>query len=297
MTPIASSKSTIDPYSQEASYPCGSLDFLSELHNEISPAQQDLPSKVRLKVIVAGAGLGGLATAIALSRKGHAVTVFEQAPRLGEVGAGIQIPPNSSIHLVSWGLEPYLRDKLIEPSSVKVRRWESGEVVGLTQYVPEFREKYGAPYWVVHRAHFHDAMYRLAMDLGVTVKIASKVEQYEPDSGRIVLENGDVHEADLVIAADGVKSAARKLILGEADKPPRMTGFAAYRATIDVEDMRRDPDTAALLNNPSLNLWSVLVENNSSLLLTLSNQDRRHATCNVLFDLWRQIFQSRTFTS
>lgn len=252
---ITSSISPIDPYAQAASYPCGSLDFLNEIHNDLPPTQEPTHSTVRLKVIVAGAGLGGLATAIALTRKGHAVTVFEQAPALGEVGAGIQIPPNSSIHLTSWGLEPYLRDKLIEPSSVKFRRWQSGEVIALTQYVPDFREKYGAPYWVVHRAHFHEAMYRLALDLGVEVKIASKVERYEPDAGRIVLENGDVHEADLVVAADGVKSAARKLILGDADKPPRMTGFAAYRATIDVEDMRRDADTAALLSNPSLNLW------------------------------------------
>ena len=183
------------------------------------------------------------------------MTVFEQAPALGEVGAGIQIPPNSSIHLINWGLEPYIRDSVIEPSSVKFKRWQSGEVIALTKYVPDFREKYGAPYWVVHRAHFHQAMYKLALELGVEVKINSKVERYEADAGRVVLENGDVHEADLVIASDGVKSAARELVLDGVDRPPRMTGFAAYRATIDVEDMKRDPDTAALLSNPGLNLW------------------------------------------
>lgn len=174
------------------------------------------------------------------------------------MGAGIQIPPNSSIHLISWGLEPYLRDKVIEPSSVKFKRWQNGEVIAVTQYVPGFKEKYGAPYWVVHRAHFHEAMYHLALDLGVEVKIASKVTQYEPDAGRVVLENGEHHEADLVIASDGVKSAARELVLDGVDQPPRMTGFAAYRATVDVEEMRRDPDTAPFLSNPALNLWSAL---------------------------------------
>lgn len=132
-------------------------------------------------------------------------------------------------------------------------------MIALTQYVPDFREKYGAPYWVVHRAHFHDAMYRLALDLGVEVKINSKIERYESDAARVVLENGQIHSADLVVACDGVKSEARKLVLEGVDKPPRMTGFAAYRATIDVEDMKRDPDTAALLRNPSLNLWSAML--------------------------------------
>lgn len=132
-------------------------------------------------------------------------------------------------------------------------------MIALTQYVPEFREKYGAPYWVVHRAHFHDAMYRLALDIGVEVKINSKIERYESDAARVVLENGQIHSADLVVACDGVKSEARKLVLEGVDKPPRMTGFAAYRATIDVEDMKRDPDTAALLRNPSLNLWSAML--------------------------------------
>ena len=192
---------------------------------------------------------------LTLTRKGHKVTIFEQAPVLGEVGAGIQIPPNSSIHLISWGLEPYLRDNVIEPSSVKLKRWQNGDVIALTQYVPGFKEKYGAPYWVMHRAHFHDSMHRLALDLGVEVKIASKVEHYEPEVGRIVLENGATYDADLIVASDGVKSAARRLVLGDADKPPRMTGFAAYRATVDVEDMKRDPDTAEILRNAGLNLW------------------------------------------
>lgn len=125
----------------------------------------------------------------------------------------------------------------------------------MTEYFPAFREKYGAPYWVVHRAHFHEAMYRLAKDLGVEVKIASKVEHYQADAGRIVLDNGESHDADIVIAADGVKSAARELVLDGENRPPRMTGFAAYRATIDVEDLKRDSDTAKLLTNPALNLW------------------------------------------
>ena len=219
------------------------------------PSQQTTNSLVQLKVIIAGAGLGGLATAIALTRKGHSVTIFEQASALGEVGAGIQIPSNSSIHLITWGLEPYLRDKVIEPSSVNFKRWQNGDVIALTKYVPDFWEKYGAPYWVVHRAHFHDAMYRLALDLGVEVMINSKIERYDHDAAIVVLENGQSHDADLIVACDGVKSEARKLVLDGVDKPPQMTGFAAYRATIDVEDMKKDPDTAALLCNPSLSLW------------------------------------------
>ena len=148
-----------------------------------------------------------------------------------------------------------MRDKVVEPSSIKFRRWQNGDTIAYTKLVPEFRQRFDAPYWVVHRADFHEALYRLAIKLGVEVKVGSRVEKYEAEKGQIELGNGQSHVADLVIAADGIKSAARKVILGGDDKPPVRTGFAAYRATIDTDDMRRDPDTARLLENPGLNLW------------------------------------------
>lgn len=171
-----------------------------------------------------GAGLGGLATAIALASSGHTVTVFEQAQKLGEVhdifyccqprlinyffqvGAGIQIPSNSTRLLSRLGLDPYLKEYVTEPESISFRRWESGDIIGLTPLIPRFRNLYDAPYYVIHRANFHSALHKRALDLGVTVKVASRVIGYNVEGPNIILENGDPHSADLIVAADGIWS-------------------------------------------------------------------------------------------
>lgn len=121
------------------SYPTRSLKFLSDLEatSGASARKVPQPAKVPLKVIISGAGVGGLATAIALARRGHKVTVIEQAAALGEVGAGIQMPSNSTRILLGWGLGPYLGTKVIQPDSIFFRRWESGNIIGHTRLFPE----------------------------------------------------------------------------------------------------------------------------------------------------------------
>ncbi|KAJ5474648.1 hypothetical protein N7475_004214 [Penicillium sp. IBT 31633x] len=239
------------PSLKTPTYPSNCLNFLkNHCANERS-----VPAQVRLRIIVVGAGLGGLATAIALASSGHTVTVFEQAQKLGEVGAGIQIPSNSTRLLSRLGLDPYLKEYVTEPESISFRRWESGDIIGLTPLIPRFRNLYDAPYYVIHRANFHSALHKRALDLGVTVKVASRVIGYNVEGPNIILENGDPHSADLIVAADGVKSVARG-ILGESDKPAvNKTGFAAYRATVDVERIKEDPELSWLLEKPALNIW------------------------------------------
>jgi salicylate hydroxylase len=119
-----------------------------------------------------------------------------------QVGAGIQIPSNSSRHLIKWGIEPFWQSNVVEPQAINLRRWQTGDLIGLTNLVP-FRENFGAPYYVVHRAHFHSALYQLALSLGVDVRINSKVTDYDADAPSITLEGGQTESADLVIAADG----------------------------------------------------------------------------------------------
>jgi salicylate hydroxylase len=165
-----------------------------------------LQANVPLKIIISGAGLGGLATAIALRRRGHTVTVFERAPELGEVGAGIQIPPNSARLLLSFGLGPYIAPHAIQPTAIRIRRWEDGSVIGLTKLVPEFDKRFGAPYYVIHRANLQIAMYKLAVDLGVDIRLGQGVKEYDGERARVVLEDGMVVEGDLVVAADGMLS-------------------------------------------------------------------------------------------
>ena len=103
-------------------------------------------------VIVAGGGIGGLTAALALARRGFRVTVLEQAQRLEETGAGIQLSPNATRTLIELGLDGALRPLAVAPSALRVMNAISGrEIVRMP--LGEFAEdRYGAPFWLMHRA-------------------------------------------------------------------------------------------------------------------------------------------------
>jgi salicylate hydroxylase len=84
-----------------------------------------------------------------------------------------------------------------------LRRWEDGRPIGFTDVGPKFRSMFHAPYYVIHRANFHEILHARAHELGVEVKLGSKVEIYDADVPSVTLENGQVLTADLIIAADG----------------------------------------------------------------------------------------------
>ncbi|KAF6234795.1 hypothetical protein HO173_007015 [Letharia columbiana] len=243
------------------SYPTRSLNFLKALPRTGGSAKASCeinnlsPSSLALNVLVVGAGLGGLAVGIALARKGHAVTIFEQAPQMGEVGAGIQVPSNVSRLLLRWGLGPLLDGKVVEPKDISFRRWKNGNVIGYTNLVPHFHDTFGAPYYVVHRAHLHESMQRLARELGVRILTASKVMNYDMDGPSLTLQDGSTFGGDLIVAADGINSVSRKTILDGVDRVPLRTGFAAYRATVGVEKIREDPAVSWILEKPGMNVW------------------------------------------
>lgn len=180
------------------------------------------------------------------------------------------MPPNSAHLLLKWGIGEFLQEKVVEPTSIKFRRWKNGAEIGCTRLFPEHRQKFNAPYYVVHRAHFHDALHRLALKLGAKVEIDAKVQEYDPEIPSITLANGQTYTADLIVAADGeqalrfalpmlifvtgIKSTARKVVVGD-NIPPRKTGFAAYRATVDVDKIKADPNIAWVVEQPNINLW------------------------------------------
>ncbi|KAJ5087165.1 hypothetical protein N7456_010781 [Penicillium angulare] len=244
-----------DPRLQAPSYPSHCLHFLRQLGRGSSPEPTPASAWNPLDIHIVGAGIAGLAAAISLARQNHSVTIHEQAHALPDDDTGIQLPPNAARLLLKMGLGSYLEKYVTEQENVFLRRWKDGNVIGRTKFGYDFRQKFDAPYWVIHRAHFHQAMQDMAGDLGVVIEMDSKVVSYNTEAPNLTLANGTVVKADLIIAADGVNSSARKLVPKALESTPHITGFASYRAEINMERMKEDPELAELLEKSSLNLW------------------------------------------
>lgn len=179
-----------------------------------------------------------------------------------QVGAGIQVPPNSSRILIKWGLRNAFERDAVNPHSFILRGKEGG-VLSTQPMVPYVEDEYGAPYWHIHRADFHAHMVEKAQSLGVDIRLGARVDAIDFDTPVVYLAgSGDGKEdeedrrikCDVVVAADGLKSRCRELLVGHAD-PPHDTGDLAYRILVRAENMRRDPLLAPLAATPHINYW------------------------------------------
>lgn len=122
---------------------------------------------------------------------------------IGQVGAGIQVPPNSGKLLRRWGVMKHLDPWLARPGSINFRRWQNGAIIGYTDLGESFQDDFQEPYTVVHRAHFHEALVKTAIDFGVEMRLGCKVVEYVANKGAVVLEGGQRVRGDLIVAADG----------------------------------------------------------------------------------------------
>lgn len=109
--------------------------------------------------------------------------------------------------MLKWGLGPLLKGKAVEPKGMTFRRWENGEPIGYTKLVPEFRDNFDAPYYVIHRADFHEALHKLARQHGVVLEVNCKVVRYNSRDGTVTTLDGRTFSGDLVIGADGNHSS------------------------------------------------------------------------------------------
>ncbi|TFY76881.1 hypothetical protein EWM64_g7132 [Hericium alpestre] len=200
-----------------------------------------------------GCGLGGLAAAHCLGRAGHNVTILEQAEAIGEIGAGIQISPNVSRLFRRWGIGDRLDKMGIQPGAFAFHRYSTGERVGWSPLGEEMIKDHGEGYYHVHRADVHQMLYDLATPY-MTVRLNARVMSIDPSIPTLTLQSGEVVSADMIIAADGVKSMIREVVVGGPDKPIP-TGDAAYRAIIPTAELLKDPELAGFVENPEMNAW------------------------------------------
>ncbi len=183
----------------------------------------------RLDILIAGAGIAGLATALALARHGIASTILERQPELTEAGAGIQLGPNATRVLIGLGLEGALAAAVQSPPALVVRHGLSGREIAQLPLGTWLAERHGAPYWVLRRADLQAAL--LAAVRGsplITLALNWPVATWSADD-RVALAatDGRVVRGDALIAADGLWSTIRR------PAPPRPAGKSAWRALLD----------------------------------------------------------------
>lgn len=188
-----------------------------------------------MKALIAGAGIGGLATAIALGQRGWTVQVFEQAPELAEIGAGLQISPNGWRVLQALGVAEDLANVVFEPEAIEMRIGLTGRQVFSLPMRGYATRRWGAPYMHVHRADLVTALQRrlLAMQSGA-IRTGHKVTGYAQgaETAELTFEDGSSAGGDIVIGADGLHSVIRTQMLGP--DAPRYTGNVAWRAVVPL---------------------------------------------------------------
>src|SRR6478672_7118574 len=184
-------------------------------------------------IAIVGAGIGGLTAALSLIRQGIGVDVYEQAPELKELGAGVQISSNGTRVLYALGLGPAIEKLGVVVVGKEIRLWSTGQTWKLFDLGAESVERYGFPYMMFHRGDLHaallDAIRRERPD-AIHLDCKCTGIARNADSVTAQFESGETASAPLVIGADGVQSRVRLAVFG-ADRP-EFTGIVAWRGLI-----------------------------------------------------------------
>jgi salicylate hydroxylase len=189
-------------------------------------------------VVIVGGGIGGLATALALSRSGVGVELLEQAQGFGEVGAGLQLGPNAVRVLDAWGLLGALKAVAAFPESLHVRDAHSANTLGRLALGAQARTRYGQAYATLHRADLHGLLLNAVQgQASVKLRLTSRVASYAEtaDGVQVTCEDDALFKGAALIGCDGLWSRVRSQMLGA--HPVRASGHLAYRGMVRASDL------------------------------------------------------------
>jgi salicylate hydroxylase len=201
-------------------------------------------------VLVAGGGIGGLATALALARYGIASHVLERRPAFHEDGAGIQIGPNGTRILRRLGVADTLRPHVGVPEALRVRDGRTGAELARLPLGRWIAMRHGAPYWVAHRKDLHSALLQTARaEPLIALSMGFDASEVASDAGHVAVaaENGQAWSGKALIAADGIWSPLRQLLFDAA--APKFCGKSAARSVVPVDELPED------FHRPETTIW------------------------------------------
>ncbi|KAK1600335.1 uncharacterized protein LY79DRAFT_585825 [Colletotrichum navitas] len=208
-----------------------------------------------MKVLVIGAGLGGLVCAIACRKEGFEVVVLERADRIIPMGAGIQVPPNGARVARQLGYLGKLSECATVLDAIELRRYANGEHLH-TLSEKDLYNEYGNPWMVIHRADFHAVLWQTCKELGVDLCLGMSVEGIDFENNIVRLKDGEDIRSDIIIGADGINSVCRDQLLG-LPSPAVETGDLAYRATLPAEYLKalNDSRVDELCARKQVTIW------------------------------------------
>ena len=189
-------------------------------------------------ILIAGGGLGGLSAALALGRRGHRVRVLEATPELGAIGYGIQLGPNVFPMFERLGITQAVLDQSVLPRACIMYDALTGRDLTRIPNEPALRERFGAPYIVIHRVDLH----RVLLDAcratdGITLEPSTAVAAYEQHEGGVTVTTQDGRSIDGValIGADGLRSLVRARIVNDGE--PKPIGYVAHRTIVPMDEV------------------------------------------------------------
>ena len=242
-----------------------------------------------MRAVVAGAGIGGLATALALSQAGLEVKLYERSERLQEFGAGLQLTPNATRVLSALGVLEAVHMIAARPNAICLLRGLDDQLLARVR-VDDAERRWRAPYLTVHRADLQQILADVAQRRPtVEIEMGSTVVAVAMKNRRMViglkrgLASAEDH-ADLLIAADGLHSCVREYFgLGEADNPV-FTGHVAFRATVDANnvDSRWRRKEVCLCLGPGAHLVFYPFRNGSLNLVSVTESVTRQFSASTI---------------
>lgn len=214
-------------------------------------------SASNLQVLIAGGGIGGLAVALALARKGIRSQVFERAPEFGEIGYGLQLGPNAHKVLSRLGIVQAVEATAVFTSALIAMDALTDRELTRINTGEKFRERFGAPYMVVHRRDLHGALLDACRGCKeIELHTSKSLVRFEDDGKQITAHFADATLAtgSLLVGADGLNSVTRTTIMG--DGAPRVAGHVTYRGVVPIEEIqdRSHFDDMVVWMGPGLHL-------------------------------------------
>ncbi|WBB81908.1 FAD-dependent monooxygenase [Micromonospora sp. WMMD882] len=227
-------------------------------------------------IVVVGGGIGGLATALAVARRGHLVRVLERSPSFEELGAGIQLAPNAFHALDVLGVGDEVRRRAVHVDDLRLLDGVSGRLLAVLPLGAAYRGRFGNPYAVVHRGDLYAPLLRACRaEDGIELRAASPVVGHVADDASVtcLLADGGRVEADALVGADGIRSVVRRAVVGDGE--PRICGHTIYRSVLPMASVPAElrPRSVCLWAGPRWHLVHYPISGGRELNLAVTRDD------------------------